>query len=156
MIVVSGLKKIYGSGRTQTAALDGVSLALPDRGMVFILGKSGCGKTTLLNMLGAMDTFEGGEITVDGRALSGLTRRERDAYRNTYVGFVFQEYNLIEDFTVGQNIAVAQELQRKKPDGAQISALLERLEIGGLEERRITELSGGQRQRVAIVRALIK
>ncbi len=156
MIVISGLKKIYGSGRTQTAALDGVSLALPDRGMVFVLGKSGCGKTTLLNMLGAMDTFEGGEITVDGRALSGLTRRERDAYRNTYVGFVFQEYNLIEDFTVGQNIAVAQELQRKKPDGAQISALLERLEIGGLEERRITELSGGQRQRVAIVRALIK
>lgn len=156
MIAVKNLSKIYKSKKQQTVALDGVSLNLPDSGMVFILGKSGCGKTTLLNMLGAMDTFDGGDIVVEGRALSSLSSAERDAYRNTYVGFIFQEYNLIEDFDVEQNIAVAQELQRKEPSDEEITALLNSLGLDGIEKRNISELSGGQRQRVAIARALIK
>ncbi len=156
MIEIKELKKTYGTKAARTAALNGVSLTLPDRGMVFILGRSGCGKTTLLNMLGAMDAFDGGEIIVDGRKLSSLSQKERDAYRNTYVGFVFQEYNLIEDFTVEQNVAVAQELQRREPDGEQTERLLAELGLGGTADRKVTELSGGQRQRVAIARALIK
>ena len=156
MIEVKELKKVYQSKKHQTVALDGVSLTLPDSGMVFLLGKSGCGKTTFLNMLGAMDTFDGGDIIVEGRPLSALTDKERDAYRNTYVGFIFQEYNLIDDFDVEQNIAIAQELQRSEPDSEAISKLLASLDLEGLEKRKIDELSGGQRQRVAIARALIK
>lgn len=156
MIEITGLTKIYRSKRQKTIALNDINLTLPDKGMVFLLGKSGCGKTTLLNMLGAMDTFDDGEIFVEGRALSSLSLAERDAYRNTYVGFVFQEYNLIEDFDVWQNIAVAQELQRIEPSSEKISEILIRLGLQGLEKRRTDELSGGQRQRVAIARALIK
>ena len=144
MIEVKELKKVYQSKKHQTVALDGVSLTLPDSGMVFLLGKSGCGKTTFLNMLGAMDTFDGGDIIVEGRPLSALTDKERDAYRNTYVGFIFQEYNLIDDFDVEQNIAIAQELQRSEPDSEAISKLLASLDLEGLEKRKIDELSGGQ------------
>lgn len=156
MIKISGLTKTYKSGKQHTTALNSINISLPDSGMVFLLGKSGCGKTTLLNMLGAMDTFDCGDIIVEGRSLSAMTDRERDAYRNTYVGFIFQEYNLIDDFNVEQNIAVAQELQRKEPQPGEIGKLLEKLDLKGVEKRKISELSGGQRQRVAIVRALIK
>lgn len=156
MVIVNKLSKIYEGKSQRIVALDNVSLTLLDSGLVFLLGKSGCGKTTFLNMLGAMDTFDGGDIVVDGRALSSLTYAERDAYRNTYVGFVFQEYNLIEDFNVEQNIAIAQELQRKQASPEEIGELLKSLDLEGLQKRAISELSGGQRQRVAIARALIK
>lgn len=156
MIKVSGLTKTYRAGKRHTVALDDVYISLGNSGMVFLLGKSGCGKTTFLNMLGAMDTFDCGKIEVDGRELSCMTARERDAYRNTYVGFVFQEYNLIDDFNVEQNIVVAQELQRREPQPGAVSALLESLGLKGLEKRKVSELSSGQRQRVAVARVLIK
>lgn len=155
MLKIENLNKVYKSKKQKTVALDNVNLTLGDTGMVFILGKSGCGKTTLLNMLGAIDRFDSGEIFVDGRKLSQMTEKERCAFRNSYVGFVFQEYNLIDDFNIEENVTVAQELQRKEPSG-EIEKLLEELELSGLGKRRTSELSGGQRQRVAIARALIK
>lgn len=155
MIEIINLKKIYKSHKKTIVALNNINLTIGNSGMVFILGKSGCGKTTLLNMLGAIDNFDSGEIVVDGLKLSKMNKKERCAYRNSCVGFIFQEYNLIEDFNVEENIAIAQELQRQQSSG-KISELLKKLEIPDLEKRRITELSGGQRQRVAIARALIK
>ena len=95
MIEIVNLTKTYKSKKQNTTALDNVNLTLGDSGIVFVLGKSGCGKTTLLNMLGAIDEFDDGEIVVDGRKLSKMTEKERCAFRNSYVGFVFQEYNLM-------------------------------------------------------------
>ncbi|MGN0805633.1 MAG: ABC transporter ATP-binding protein, partial [Candidatus Coproplasma sp.] len=156
MIKITDLTKVYESKKQSTVALDKVNLTFGDSGMVFILGKSGCGKTTLLNMLGAIDRFDGGEIVVDGCKLSKMTEKERCAFRNSYVGFIFQEYNLIDDFNAGENVSVAQELQCREPTEGEISSIFDKLDLHGMEKRKTDELSGGQRQRVAIARALIK
>lgn len=134
-------------------ALDGIDLNLPDRGLIFLVGRSGCGKTTLLNLLGGLDEPTAGTIRISGRPLSGRTMA---AYRNRAVGFVFQEYNLIEEMTVGENLAFALELQRLKPTAEPIEAALNRVGLESVAGKYPRELSGGQRQRVAIARALIK
>ena len=155
MIRVLNLTKTYKSKKQTTTALNNVNLTFGDSGMVFVLGKSGCGKTTLLNMLGAIDGFDDGEIVVDGQKLSEMTEKERCAFRNSYVGFVFQEYNLIDDYNIEENVAIAQELQRKQ-SSEEVSGILKQLDISDLGKRQTSELSGGQRQRAAIARALVK
>ena len=136
--------------------MKGVSFTLPDTGMVLILGKSGSGKSTLLNLLGGLDAPDEGEIALDGKSSSGFGERDWDEYRNRCVGFVFQEYNLLPEFSVRDNIGIALELQKKAVDAECIGSILREVELGGLEKRRPTQLSGGQKQRVAIARALIK
>ncbi|MGN0760346.1 MAG: ATP-binding cassette domain-containing protein [Christensenellales bacterium] len=136
-------------------ALKGVNLTLQDRGLTFILGKSGCGKTTLLNVLGGLDDFDSGEITLDGKDFRSLGPQELTEYRNRYVGFIFQEYNLIDDFSVGKNIAIALQLQGRE-DKDLVSEVLTKVGLDGYENRKIAELSGGQKQRVAIARAIVK
>lgn len=155
MIEVSNLTKIYDGGAPVTA-LNEVSLILPDNGMVFLLGRSGSGKTTLLNLLGGLDGFQSGDITVDGISLKQLDGRRLDAYRNSYIGFVFQEYNLLDELSVGENIAFATELQKKAVDPEDVEKVLSAVGMDGCEDRKPSELSGGQKQRVAIARALIK
>jgi len=137
-------------------ALDGVSLKLPDKGMVFILGKSGSGKSTLLNVLGGLDKFDEGDIVIKGKSSKDFKQKDFDSYRNTYLGFIFQEYNLLDNFTVGQNVALAMKLQGVKPTSEQINEILKEVDLNGLGDRKPNELSGGQKQRVAIARALIK
>ena len=101
MIEVVNLKKYYkNKGGNQVKALDGISLKFPDKGMVFLLGKSGSGKSTLLNVCGGLDSPTDGEIIVKGRSSKKFTRNDFDSYRNTYVGFVFQEYNILNEFSV--------------------------------------------------------
>ena len=162
MISFENLSKTYVSkGGVQTAALTGVSAAFPDCGLVFILGKSGSGKSTLLNLLGGIDRPTSGAISVDGTPLSDFKEGDLDAYRNAYVGFVFQEYNLLPEYTVGQNIALALELQSQRAGREEIDEVLRQVELtdrdgNPLFDRKIGELSGGQKQRVAIARALIK
>ena len=95
-------------------ALDQVSLRFPDHGMVFLLGKSGSGKSTLLNVLGGLDRYDSGEIIIKGVSSAKFRQQHFDSYRNTYVGFIFQEYNILEEFSVGANVALAIELQGKK------------------------------------------
>ena len=124
--------------------------------MVFITGKSGCGKTTLLNMIGGLDNLDSGDIIVDGKKFSEFSLSDYDNYRNTLVGFVFQEYNLLPEFNIKKNINIANELQGRKPEEHQVEDLLDTVAIGGYEGRRPAQLSGGQKQRVAIARALIK
>ena len=146
--------KIKGGGAVK--ALDGISFELPERGMAFLLGKSGSGKTTLLNVMSGLDTMDGGEIEYKGTNLKSFTPAEMDSYRNTCCGFVFQEYNLIPELTVGGNVALALQLQGDRDTDAKVEKALKDVELEGYKNRRIYELSGGQKQRIAIARALIK
>ena len=146
--------KIKGGGAVK--ALDGISFELPERGMAFLLGKSGSGKTTLLNVMSGLDTMDGGEIEYKGTNLKSFTPAEMDSYRNTCCGFVFQEYNLIPELTVGGNVALALQLQGDRDTDAKVEKALKDVELEGYKNRRIYERSGGQKQRIAIARALIK
>ena len=137
-------------------ALRGVSFDLPDTGMVVILGKSGCGKSTLLNILGGLDRFDSGDVECFGKSLKSLSRKELDDYRNSCVGFVFQEYNLIPELDVFDNIALPLQLQGQTDNDEKVKSALEQVGMSGFERRKVEELSAGQKQRVAIARALVK
>ncbi len=137
-------------------ALDGVSLSFADTGLVFILGKSGSGKSTLLNVIGGLDNADSGEFSIKGKSSKDFSQADFDSYRNTFIGFIFQEYNILNEFTVGQNIALAMKLQGKKVDDKSLNEILEEVDLVGYANRKPNELSGGQKQRVAIARALIK
>ena len=157
LLEVVNLTKIYKTkGGQDVHALDGVSLRFPTTGMVFLLGKSGSGKSTLLNVCGGLDTPSGGEIIVKGRSSKSFSQSDFDSYRNTFIGFIFQEYNILNEFTVEDNIALALELQGKSKDKEAIANLLKQVDLEGLAKRKPSTLSGGQKQRIAIARALIK
>lgn len=157
MLEVKDLVKVYNAkGGVKVKALDGVSVTFPETGMVFLLGKSGSGKSTLLNVAGGLDKPDSGEVIVKGRSSKNFSSADFDSYRNTYVGFIFQEYNILNEFTVEQNIALALQLQNKKNDKTAVDNLLKEVDLEGLGNRKPNTLSGGQKQRVAIARALIK
>lgn len=157
MIRLEHVSKTYqDKERNAVQALRQVTFELPAKGLVFLLGKSGCGKTTLLNLLGGLDDLTEGKILIAGKDIKRFTTKEMDAYRNTFVGFVFQERNLLEEFTVGENIGLALEMQGEKAEPEKIAKVLEQVDLAGYENRRCNELSGGQRQRVTIARALVK
>ena len=161
MIELKQVSKIYKAKSGETAALRKISIKFAETGLNFILGKSGSGKSTLLNLIGGLDRPTSGTIWIDGKNSTAFTESEMDAYRNSCVGFVFQEYNLIENHTVGFNITLAMELLGKKAERGEVDVLLRK--IGLVDEdgetlygRYVNELSGGQKQRVAIARTLIK
>ena len=156
MLELQGVIKKYQTKAGTVNALDGVSLTFPATGLVFISGKSGCGKTTLLNVIGGLDGIDGGEIFVQDKKFSSFSAEEYDSYRNTFIGFIFQEYNLLSEFTVENNIKMAMELQGQPADEELLERLLKDMELSELKHRKPSELSGGQRQRVAIARALVK
>jgi len=139
-----------------TNALKNVNIKFDSKGMTFILGKSGSGKSTLLNVLGGLDQYDSGDMLILGKSTKNFTQADFDSYRNTYVGFIFQEFNILEDYDVYENIVLALQLQQKKINEDEINSLLERLDLIELKKRKVNELSGGQKQRVAIARALIK
>lgn len=157
MLETKDLVKIYKPKKgVPVTALDKVSLKFPDKGMVFLLGKSGSGKSTLLNVLGGLDSYDGGEIIIKGVSSKNFKQQHFDSYRNTYVGFIFQEYNVLDEFSVGANIALAIELQNRKASDEEINDILKQVDLEGFGNRKPNELSGGQKQRVAIARALVK
>lgn len=156
MLQLKNVKKIYQTKGGEVNALNGIDLTFPETGLVFISGKSGCGKTTLLNIIGGLDGIDEGEIYVGDKNLSTFSAQEYDNYRNTYIGFIFQEYNLLPEFTVEQNIKIAMELQGENAKDEEFKKLLADVDIEDLKQRKPSELSGGQRQRVAIARALVK
>lgn len=157
MIELKNVYKTYKSKKSKnTRALDGVSLTFNNKGMTFILGKSGSGKSTLLNVLGGLDKYDKGDMLILGKSSKDFTQADFDSYRNTYVGFIFQEFNILEDYDVYQNIVLALQLQQKEVNKDEIDKLLDKLELTDLKKRKVNELSGGQKQRVAIARALIK
>lgn len=157
MLEIKNLTKIYKPKKgVPVTALDGVSLKFPEKGMIFLLGKSGSGKSTLLNLIGGLDTYDSGEILIKGTSSLDFSQSRFDSYRNTYVGFIFQEYNILPEFTVGANIALALELQGQKASDERINEILREVDLVGYGNRKPNELSGGQLQRVAIARALVK
>ena len=156
MIEVKNLFKTYNVKGNITKALDDVSIKFPETGMVFLLGKSGSGKSTLLNVCGGLDNADSGEIIIMGRSSSTFSKSDFDSYRNTYVGFVFQEYNILNEFSIEDNLSLALELQGKKKNKEMVKELLEQVDLAGFAKRKPNTLSGGQKQRIAIARALIK
>jgi putative ABC transport system permease protein len=157
MLEVIDLFKSYSVKKgPEVVALNHVSLTFPETGLVFILGRSGAGKSTFLNVLGGLEKADGGEIRIEGKSSKDFSSADYDAYRNTYLGFVFQEYNLLSEYSVKGNLELALSLQGKESDPSLISQALAEVDLSGYEERKVNALSGGQRQRVAIARALIK
>ena len=157
MLEVKNLVKEYKTkGGVVTKALDDVSIVFPETGMIFLLGKSGSGKSTLLNVIGGLDRPDKGEIIIKGRNSKSFSASDFDSYRNTYIGFIFQEYNILNEFNVEQNISLALQLQGKPNDKKTVEELLEQVDLQGYGKRKPNTLSGGQKQRVAIARALIK
>ncbi len=157
MLEALHLTKIYKTkGGADVRALDDISIQFPEKGMVFLLGRSGSGKSTLLNVCGGLDAPTSGEVIVKGRSSKSFSQSDFDSYRNTFVGFIFQEYNILNEFSVEDNIALALELQGKSKDKKVIADLLEQVDLTGYAKRKPNTLSGGQKQRIAIARALVK
>ena len=155
MLKLNNITKIYHTASKENIiALSNISLSHNKNGLVFIVGQSGSGKTTLLNVIGGLDLADQGEISIEGSVLGKDISLEK--YRQNYVGFVFQEYNLLENLTVYENIAIAISACPKKELEEKIAKVLKEVDLAGYEKRRINELSGGQKQRVAIARALAK
>lgn len=149
-----GLTKLYRSGETQVRALDGIDLTVERGEFVAVVGSSGSGKSTFLNMVGGLDVPTSGEVIVDQKRLRDLTDDELTVFRRRKIGFVFQQYNLIPMLTVWENIILPLKMDGRRVDEAYLREITG---ILGLEERldRIPgQLSGGQQQRVAIARAL--
>lgn len=157
MIEFKNVNKTYKTKKgVETNALNNINLKIGNKGMVFITGKSGSGKSTMLNLLGGLDTLTSGELLINGKNISNFNNKEYDSYRNTYIGFIFQEFNILDQYTIYENIELALRLQNKKINKENIDNLLNKLGLNNLGQRKPNELSGGQKQRVAIARALIK
>ncbi len=158
MLEIKNIGKIYRFKKTKVQALSGVNLQFERHGFIVITGKSGSGKSTLLNLIGGLDQFDKGEIILNHQSTKDFNQSSWDNYRNTYVGFVFQEFYLIEEYTVGKNIALALELQgySKEEIKDKVKDILKQVDLINLMNRKPSELSGGQKQRIAIARALIK
>lgn len=156
MIEITALLKTYRSKKKKVyTALDNVDLTLPDHGLVFLLGKSGSGKSTFLNLLGGLDRATSGHIAVDGNDLSAYTKGQLDDYRSSCVGFIFQDYCLIDELTVYDNIAAVLTIQGLRDD-RKVEEVLKTVGLAGHGDKYPAELSGGERQRVAVARAIIK
>lgn len=158
MIIVKNLKRYYGTGETAVKALRGVSFEINKGEFVAIMGASGSGKTTLLRILALLDDATEGEYTIRGLQVSSLPEAERSYYRLTQVGYVFQDYALINEMSAAENVYILSMMEGKSRKESYETAL-EALDKVGLKEKhnRIPdELSGGEKQRVAIARAIAK
>ncbi len=157
MIKVQHLKKTYNKGKAnECIALSEVNLEIKKGEMIAVIGKSGAGKSTLLHILGGIDDFDEGEVFVNDIDLGKLRGTERAQYRNKTVGIVMQDYGLIEDYTVYENISIPLELNRSRKNAKlKMANVLKTIGIQELAGKNVMQLSGGQRQRVAIARAIV-
>jgi len=145
--------KRYKMGEVTITASDGVSFSAEKGEFVVIVGASGAGKTTMLNMLGGMDTCDEGQIIVDGQDIAKLTSKEMTAYRRYDIGFVFQFYNLVQNLTAKENVELASQIGKNSLDPEEV---LKAVGLGDRMNNFPAQLSGGEQQRVAIARALAK
>jgi len=155
LLEVQSISKTYGSGETAVRALKNVSFSVPKGEFVTVVGESGYGKSTLLNMLGALDTPTSGKVFIDGNDTFSMKERELTIFRRRNIGFIFQAFNLIPELTVEQNMVFPLLLDYQKPKRKYLEELLEVLNLKERRHHLPNQLSGGQQQRVAIGRALI-
>ncbi|MGN1120596.1 MAG: ABC transporter ATP-binding protein [Oscillospiraceae bacterium] len=157
MIELKNVEKTYGAGDTAVHALKGISLTINDGEMAAIIGASGSGKSTLLNLLGLLDNKYSGSYFLNGNDARKLSESKRAALRNKELGFVLQDFALIEHYSVKENIMLPLRYSKEKPHDAEgkIGEVLLRLGIAHKLNSPVNKLSGGQRQRVAIARAII-
>ena len=155
MIKASGLKKYYVTDNYEVHALDGVSLSVEEGEFLAIIGTSGSGKTTFLQILGGLDEPTAGGVWIRGNSLKDMTEDERTIFRRRNIGFVFQQYNLIPVINVYENIVLPLRLDGAEIDEKLLEDIVRTLKIGEKLENLPEELSGGQQQRVAIARALM-
>ncbi len=157
MIKITDIVKDYTAGDSVVHALKGISLTFRENEFVSILGPSGCGKTTLLNVLGGLDRYTSGEIEINGKSTKLFRDKDWDAYRNHYIGFIFQSYNLIPHLSVLENVEIALTIAGldRKTKREKAKEALSRVGLGEQLNKKPNQLSGGQMQRVAIARAIV-
>lgn len=155
MVDVRNVSKIYEGQSGRTCVLDKVNVSVKKGEFVGIAGDSGSGKTTLLNLIGGMDCVSEGTITVAGDVISDFDDRQRTLYRRRRVGFIFQDYNLINELTVYENIILPFQLKKKKIDEKIIDGFLNMLKLSGRKNAFPMQLSGGEQQRAAVLRSLM-
>ncbi len=154
IVETKGLKKYYKLGDHTVKALDGVDFQVKEQEFAAIIGKSGSGKSTLLHMIGGLDHPTAGEVCVAGKHLSGMTKEELTVFRRRKVGFIFQNYNLVPDLSVYENVVLPIELDGRRIDRQFVEEILELLKLEEKKKALPGTLSGGQQQRVAIARAI--
>lgn len=155
IITIKKIVKSYGMGEGIVHALDGVDLEIAAGELVAVVGASGSGKSTLLHMIGGMDSPTAGSVFFNGKDISKYSKKQKAKYRCENVGIVFQNFKLIEELNVRENIIMPVLIARKKVDEDYYNALVEMLGLSERQSHLPSELSGGQKQRVAIARALI-
>ncbi len=160
MIRLEKVNKYFNKGKSnQIHVIDNTTMTLPDKGIVCLLGPSGCGKTTLLNAIGGLDKVDSGIITVDGQRITRFSSSKIDSIRNARIGYIFQNFNLLDDRTVFENVAIALRMigiRDRTTVTARVRYCLEKVGIDQYRNKLAGSLSGGQRQRVAIARAIVK
>lgn len=152
-VQLENITKVYRMGEVEIRAVDGIDFAIKKGEFVVIVGPSGAGKTTVLNILGGMDTATTGRITVDGEDITEYNERQLTGYRRNDIGFVFQFYNLVPNLTAKENVELALQICREPLDA---QTVLEDVGLGDRLDNFPAQLSGGEQQRVSIARALAK
>lgn len=159
MIQIKNLVKIYNKGKTnEFCALKGIDLSIEEGEMVAIIGKSGAGKSTLLHILAAIDSYDKGSYLVDGVSVGDLKEKDHARFRNQKIGIVMQDYALIDEYTIEENVQIPLIFGKVKGNDVRREKIMTALKNVGLDElakKPVRQLSGGQKQRVAIARALV-
>ena len=159
MIQIKNLVKVYNKGKTnEFCALKGIDLSIDEGEMVAIIGKSGAGKSTLLHILAAIDSYDKGSYLVDGVSVGDLKEKDRARFRNQKIGIVMQDYALIDEYTIEENVQIPLIFGKVKGNDVRREKIMTALKNVGLDElakKPVRQLSGGQQQRVAIARALV-
>ena len=159
MIQIKNLVKVYNKGKTnEFCALKGIDLSIDEGEMVAIIGKSGAGKSTLLHILAAIDSYDKGSYLVDGVSVGDLKEKDRARFRNQKIGIVMQDYALIDEYTIEENVQIPLIFGKVKGNDVRREKIMTALKNVGLAElakKPVRQLSGGQKQRVAIARALV-
>lgn len=152
-VKLKNVTKIYQMGEVQIRAVDGIDFSIDKGEFVVVVGPSGAGKTTVLNILGGMDKASGGEVLVDGNNIAGYSQKQLTGYRRNDIGFVFQFYNLVPNLTALENVELALQISRNPLDA---KTVMQEVGLGDRLNNFPAQLSGGEQQRVSIARALAK
>lgn len=152
-VKLKDVTKIYQMGEVQIRAVDGIDFSIDKGEFVVVVGPSGAGKTTVLNILGGMDKASGGEVLVDGKDIAGYSQKQLTGYRRNDIGFVFQFYNLVPNLTALENVELALQISRNPLDA---KTVMQEVGLGDRLNNFPAQLSGGEQQRVSIARALAK